>query len=266
MATTYTQRTYTKSGRTESLLKALQEHLAAMPENYDSQWAQQLDDTLMHILQQPEFSYNPNEDPLYNQFRESYVNQGRMAMMDTLGQAATLTGGYGNSYAQLAGQQAYQGYLQGLNDVMPELYQLALETYDRRSQNLLNRYGALADREAMDYGRYQDNYGLWADERDFLADQYDTQQGFDYTQFRDMVGDDQWMAQFQEDVRRFDFQHKLGEFAHLASSGGGGSAGTTTRGSKKRKDEEEKEKNQTYPSKIVVPNRTKPHLYTDESY
>ena len=57
MATTYTQRTYTQSGRTESLLKALQEQLAAKPDAYSSQWIQQLDDTLMHILNQPEFSY-----------------------------------------------------------------------------------------------------------------------------------------------------------------------------------------------------------------
>ena len=169
-----------------------------------------------------------------------------------------------NTDAQMAGQQAYQGYLQGLNDVMPELYQLALETYDRQNQNLLNRYGALADREAMDYSRYQDNYGLWADQRDYLADQYDSERDFDYTQFRDMVGDDQWMAQFQEDIRRYDFQHKLGEFASLASSGGSGSGGSS--GSRKKKKDEEEEENKTYLPKIVVPNRTKPNLYTDESY
>jgi hypothetical protein len=32
-----------------------------------------------------------------------------MAMMDTMGKAAGLTGGYGSPYAQQVGQQAYQG-------------------------------------------------------------------------------------------------------------------------------------------------------------
>lgn len=78
-----------------------------------------------------------------------------MAMMDTLGQAAALTGGYGSSYAQSAGQQAYQSYLQGLNDKIPELYQLALERYDREADGLYKRYAMLGEREGADYDRYQ---------------------------------------------------------------------------------------------------------------
>lgn len=267
MATTYTQRTYTQSEKSQKLLKELEDHLTAKPGEYSSQWLQKLDDTLGQILNRPQFSYDANTDPLYNQYRDSYVNQGRMAMMDTMGQAAALTGGYGNSYAQSAAQQTYQGYLQGLNDVMPELYQLALETYDRQNQNLLNQYGAIADREALDYGRYSDNYGLWADQRDYLAGQYDAERGFDYTQYRDMVGDDQWITQFQEDIRRFDFANKLGEFAYLASSGGSGGGGSTAnRSGRKGNEDEEEEEKKSYGPKIVVPNRTKPHLYTDESY
>ena len=77
-----------------------------------------------------------------------------MAMMDTLGQAATLTGGYGNSYAQGAGQQAYQSYLQGLNDKIPELYQLALERYDREGDRLYKGYTMLNEQEGQDYDRY----------------------------------------------------------------------------------------------------------------
>lgn len=50
-------------------------------------------------------------------------------MQDTMGQAAALTGGYGNSYAQGVGQQAYQGYLQQLNDNVPQLQAQALQTY-----------------------------------------------------------------------------------------------------------------------------------------
>ena len=48
-------------------------------------------------------------------------------MEDTLGKAAALTGGYASSYAQSAGQQAYNGYLQELAALVPELRQAALD-------------------------------------------------------------------------------------------------------------------------------------------
>lgn len=81
-----------------------------------------------------------------------------MAMQDTMGRAAALTGGYGNSYAQRVGQQTYQGYLQGLNDKVPELYQLALDKYNQETSDLYNQYSLLGQRENQDYGRYRD-YG-----------------------------------------------------------------------------------------------------------
>lgn len=272
MATTYTQRTYSETERAQKAWQALEQALSGKPKSYDSKWLQQLDDTLGQILNRPAFQYDLYNDPLYRQYRQQYVDNGRMAMMDTLGQAAALTGGYGNSYAQMAGQQAYNQSLQGLNDVIPELYQLALDSFDRQGQSLLNTYGVLSDREALDYGRYQDVYSQWAEERDFLADRYDAERGFDYASFRDMVGDDQWLAQFQEDIRRFDYANHLGEFAYLAQpaySGGGGSSGTSRGKATPKKDEEEEKKvpQKTSPSThIVVTDRTKPSLRTKESY
>ena len=127
------------------------------PGAYTSQWQGQLSDAIGKILDRKEFSYDVNSDALYQQYKDRYVQGGKMAMMDTLGQAATLTGGYGNSYAQAAGQQAYQGYLQGLNDKIPELYQLALDKYSRESDGLYKRYSLLSAQEGQDYGRHQDS-------------------------------------------------------------------------------------------------------------
>ena len=42
------------------------------------------------------------------------MKNGRLAMMDSMGRAAALTGGYGSSYAQSAGQQAYQKQMDSL--------------------------------------------------------------------------------------------------------------------------------------------------------
>ncbi len=142
----------------ENEKKELQEGAVAAvskPGEYSSQWQGQLEDAIGKILDRKDFSYDVNGDALYQQYKDRYVQGGKMAMMDTMGQAATLTGGYGNSYAQGVGQQAYQGYLRGLNDKIPELYQLALDSYDRKTDSLYRRYSLLGAREGQDYERYQ---------------------------------------------------------------------------------------------------------------
>ena len=48
-------------------------------------------------------------------------------------------------------------YLQGLNDKIPELYQLALDKYSREGDGLYKRYSVLSAQEGQDYGRHQDS-------------------------------------------------------------------------------------------------------------
>lgn len=222
MATTYTQRSYTESDGVKKLREQMEAQAAARPADYTSKWQPQIDATMDSILNRKDFQYDVNGDALYQQYKDRYVNLGQQAMMDTMGQAAKLTGGYGNSYAQMAGQQAYQGYLQGLTDKIPELASLAQQRYAQQGQDLYNRYGLLSGQDQADYSRWQNMYNQWLSDRDWAAGRFDTERGYDYGQHRDSVGDDQWKAQFDEDIRRFDFANQLGEFAPVASAGGGG--------------------------------------------
>lgn len=155
------------------------------PGAYQSQWQTQLNDTLNKILNREKFSYDLNGDALYQQYKDQYVTQGKQAMMDTMGQAAALTGGYGNSYAQTVGQQTYQGYLQQLNDRVPELYQLALDQYNREGDNLLNQYGLMADQENQAYSRYRDQVSDYNTERDYLTNRYYNESEMDYNRYSD---------------------------------------------------------------------------------
>lgn len=82
-----------------------------------------------------DFTYDLNGDALYQQYKDKYIQQGKLAMADTMGQAAAMTGGYGNSYAQSVGQQAYQASLDNLNDIVPELYAMALDRYNQKGQD-----------------------------------------------------------------------------------------------------------------------------------
>lgn len=224
----------------------LQQQLSQKPGAYQSAWQTQLDDAMQKILNREKFSYDLNGDALYQQYKDQYTTQGKMAMMDTMGQAAAMTGGYGNSYAQTVGQQTYQGYLQQLNDVVPELYQLALNQYNQEGADLYNQYSMFADRENLDYGRYRDNvsdyyadldrlynqynterdydYSKWADGRDFSYGQYSDDRAYEYQAGRDAVADQQWQAEFDEAKRQYDQQYEL-SLSKLSSSGGSSSSG-----------------------------------------
>ena len=140
-------------------------------------------------------------------------------MQDTMGQAAAMTGGYSNSYAQTVGQQQYQGYLQQLNDRIPELYQLALNTYNQETADLYNRYGMLSDAEAQEYARYRDQMADYYTDRDYLTDQYYNERNFDYNKYvddrnyqyqvdRDKVSDEQWQKQYDRSVLESDRQYQ----------------------------------------------------------
>ena len=176
---------YTMGEAAQNAQNALDAHNANKPGEYNSQWRSQLDELMNNIMNREKFSYNFNEDALYQQMADKYVQQGKMAMADTMGQAAAMTGGYGNSYAQSVGQQAYQGQLDNLNDIIPELYQMALEQYNREGQDMYNQYGMLADRENLDYSRYRDTVSDFLTERDYLTGRADTEKAFDYNMYQD---------------------------------------------------------------------------------
>lgn len=119
-----------------------------------------------------DFSYDINGDALYQQYKDKYIQQGKMAKTDTMGQAAAMTGGYGNSYAQSVGQQAYQGQLQNLNDIVPELYQMALDKYSMDKQNLYDQYSLLMSEFEREYGLHSDEYNKLLDALGIAKDDY----------------------------------------------------------------------------------------------
>lgn len=225
----YTQKEYTESDAVKKWREQMEAHMGTKPAAYTSQWQPQIDSTVNNILNRKDFQYDVNGDALYNMYKDRYTTLGQQAMMDTMGQAAKLTGGYGNSNAQMVGQQAYQGYLQGLTDKIPELAQMAYDRYNQQGQNLYNQYSLLSQQEQNAYNQWLQTYNQWLTERDYNAGRYDTERGYDYGVHRDTVADQQWQAQFDEDIRRFNFQNKLGEFAvapavapAAVSYGGGG--------------------------------------------
>lgn len=207
--------------QSDSVTKAqdqLLQHQQNKPGDYSSKYQEQIDKLYGQINSRPKFSYNVNEDALYQSMVQRYQQQGKQAMMDAMGQAAALTGGYGSSYAQSVGQQTYQGYLQSLADMVPDYYNMALQAYNAEGDDLYKRYSMAMDQEGQDYSRWQDSQNAYRQELERLQGVYDSERNFDYNKFvtdqdfdynafvgdrdlqyrqdRDTVADDQWMKQY----------------------------------------------------------------------
>lgn len=249
---------YKESDAVRQAQQMLNEQMAQKPGEYKSTWQDQLNDTLQQILNREDFKYDLNGDALYQQYKDQYMLQGQQAMMDTMGQAAAMTGGYGNSYAQTAGQQTYQGYLQQLNDRIPELYNMALQKHQMEGQDLADQFSMLGAMEEQDYGRYRDgvsdyyseldrltnqynterdyDYSKWADDRDFAYGKYADDRAYAYQQERDKVADEQWQKEFDEAKRQYDKSYALsasksssGSSNKKSSSGGSANSGSLTK-------------------------------------
>ena len=156
----------------KSVYDQLSQYENNRPEAYQSKYQDQINGLLDKILNREAFSYDFNADPLYQQMKDRYVQQGKMAMMDTMGNAAALSGGYGNSYAQTVGQQAYQGYMQGLNDVIPELRNAAYQMYQDEGDRMNTNLGTLRSMDDTDYGRYRDTVSDWYNDRNYYNGKY----------------------------------------------------------------------------------------------
>lgn len=196
------------------------------------------------ILNREKFSYDMNADALYQQYKNQYTALGKLAMQDTIGQASALTGGYGNSYATSAGSQAYQNYLNQLNERVPELMQLALSTYNAEGDRLYNNMSLMQSDRKTEYGEWADKYNRLLGDRTYYGDNYNTVRSQDYAAWADNRSYDQnqyWQeynAGYQKDRdavadSQFDRQMSLqeNEFAYQkekASSSGSSSSGKST--------------------------------------
>ena len=196
---------YTPSASVTQAQDYLNSIVSGKPGAYQNQYQAQLDSLYNQVMNRGDFTFDLNGNALYQMYKDQYMNQGKQAMMDTMGQAATLTGGYGNSYANTAGNQAYQSYLQKLNDVVPQLYQMELDRYNQAGEDLLKQYQLTADLENTAYGKYRDTVADWNTERDFANADYLTRYEQDYQNYANML--DYWnqMAQ-RENAAYFDQQ------------------------------------------------------------
>lgn len=155
----YSQYAYNSAGDTayqSTVSAADQAYADALSiQNPYPEYAQKLQGIYDQYANRDPFSYDLNADPMYQQYKDMYTQQGQLAMLDTMGQAAALTGGYGSSYGQSVGQQAYQSYLQQLGNLVPEFYGMALDRYNAQGDAIANQYSMMDSMAQNEFENYQ---------------------------------------------------------------------------------------------------------------
>lgn len=210
----------------------LQSIIGSKPGEYQSRYGDQLQGMLDQIMNREPFQYDAYADPLFQIYQDQYILGGRRAMQDAMGQAAALTGGYGNSYAQSVGQQTYNQYMENLMGIIPELSQMAYGRYKDEGDAMQRNYDLLNQLENQEYGRYRDIMGDWQTERQLAENTYGTERGFDYGAFSEKRTYDQQNEQFAKQMAlqeaqlqlqrdQFEWQKAQAAAAARRSSGGG---------------------------------------------
>lgn len=174
---------YKKSDAVRAAENAVGQWEAQKPGAYESKYSQQIESILKDILNREEFSCNLNADPLYQQYREQYIQNGKKAMMDTVGQATALTGGYANSYAVNAGTQAYDEYLNDLNSVALDLRDRAYDKYNDEGDRLLEDITLLRSLDGDDYDKYLARLEGYYSDGEYLLNKLTAMSDSEYEQF-----------------------------------------------------------------------------------
>ncbi len=232
----YTYNPYVESEKVKELAeqKAAAESAVSGFQVADFSKQQDYTDLYNKLYNRDPFSYDFNADALYQQYKDKYIQQGKMAMADTMGQAAAMTGGYGNSYAATVGNQAYQNSLANLNDIIPELYQMAYNKYNQEGQDMRNMLSILSDERTFEYGQEMDRYNRLNNDRTYTAGRYDserthdygehtTKEGYNYQNHRDAITDEQWAKEYALKMAASGLTED--ENGNIVASGGSSSGG-----------------------------------------
>jgi len=207
---------------------------------YNSKYQPYIDDYSNRIAN---WDYDPESDKSYQAYKQQYTTAGQKAMRDTLGQVSARTGGLASSYAGSAAQQTYDGYMQQLASMIPQLEQNAYN----RATNTLNMYQGL---DQTDYGRWRDaltdlynrgnylngldqtEYGRWADRLQDLYNQNGMYLNMDSNLYNRFLGNQQMgydQLSAMQDYNDWEYQMWQDELARAAAaakgSGGGGRGG-----------------------------------------
>ena len=157
---------------------------AKEPEKKTDKYSVSRDRLLDEYLNREPYDFNINTDKLYRQYADMYKKQGEAAMRDTIAEAAAKTGGYSSSYGMTAGAQAYQRYLDKLNDIVPELERTAYDRYTDGAKSIREDIDILDALDSKEYDKYRDAMDDYKDLREYYRKIYEYENDYDFDMYK----------------------------------------------------------------------------------
>lgn len=127
-------------------------------------------DAYQHMLDviNKKFSYNSKSSPLYGILREQYEREAERASGRAYARATANAGGYGSSYATLAGEEAARQVMEGFDDNQMALYEAARDEFYSEQQSAVERY-QLLDQMYKEQKALEEEEAAEADEQARIA-------------------------------------------------------------------------------------------------
>ena len=138
----------------DNALSSLKEDIGIKENKYDTR----IENALTDIENKKAWSYNPDEDPAYQAYRDMYQREGQRAYEDAYASMASLTGGYESSAAVTSGAQQLNYYNSQLNDRLGELME---DAYGRYQDDLQYKQDYLSDLMELDEAQEKKNAALY---------------------------------------------------------------------------------------------------------
>lgn len=107
----------------------------------------------------------------YQQYRDQTTDAAAAAAENTRANAAALSGGYGNSWADSLAAQGQGAATANVDAALTGLRSRALNEYQNRQSGLVEALSGMGNTEALDRSAYGSNLSNWYNRQNFLANQ-----------------------------------------------------------------------------------------------
>ena len=108
------------------------------------------------------FQYSTHESPIYSIMRQEYLKEADLAAGRATAAAAQNAGGFGSSFAVMAGEEARRQVMEGFYDQEDELYAAARSEYEAEQASAFDNYLKLRELKAMEQERLKTEAGASA--------------------------------------------------------------------------------------------------------
>lgn len=161
------------------------------PDAFVNKYEGQIDALLDKLQSREKFSYDFNTDPNWLALKDQFQRNAILGMQGAMGDAAGLTGGYGNSWAQQVGQQTYQQQISEMTDIIPELHGQALNVWQAENQQMQSNLAALQTQSELDYAQHFNDWQMWNTDRNYMYQKVTDMSEDEFNKY--MYGVERWL-------------------------------------------------------------------------